>query len=662
MKTYIRLLSYLKEYKVRFMLGVVAAFLAAIFNGLSMMSLKPIFEVLGASDNRPFQLSLTQEEIQLLFRNNQEYRLKNLLVKAKDYPGLLAKESIHYNKLEKEKNVIKKNKTFSFVENIKSYFVEKIIYLNEIFIKYKALQFLSFVVIFIIPIYLFRLIFNLLTVYFIASSGLAAVKDIRRNLYNKLILLPLGNFVREKTGVWMSRIINDVSLVSDSISNDFRISITNFFIIITHLLILLVISYKLLLLCFIGVPLVLWPVSYFAKRVKNVTTNEQVRLADLNGHLQEMIAGIRVIRAFGMEGYEKKRFGGINNDLYTQTLKYRVNHTIGPALVEMVTSFIIIGLLLYGGHKIVDGELSSGSFFTFLFTLIVILSPIKQMASWVNIVHRSTAAGERIFEISDMDSEIQEKKDAKILKDIKKEIEFRDVSFTYPETDAEVLKNINIKVPVGSTLAIVGASGGGKSTLVDLIPRFYDILKGKLLVDGVNIQDLSIKSFREKIGVVTQEIFLFNGSIRDNLNYGREDIEEDAMIEAAKLAFAHDFIKDLPEKYDTIIGERGLLLSGGQRQRLSIARALLKDPEILILDEATSALDTQSERLVQQALETLMKNRTTFVIAHRLSTIYQADNIIVINEGRIVEEGNHKNLLKLNKAYKHLYDMQFNKT
>jgi len=648
MKTYLRLLSYLKKYKWRFIAGLFFALMVSIFNALSMMALKPIFDILGAERDKPFQLSMSKEEVALLKQAGYTKRLTKLFDKT----------SI-YKKQKEWLNEPLKTREITFTQKIKLFKLEKTFELNEVMVNIKPFKILIYVCLIVLPIYLLRLGSLLATVYFIVKLGLQSVRDIRSDLYEKLLHFPLTNFVREKTGVWMSRIINDITIVSDAVSMDLRVSITNFFLITTHLTFLAFVSYKLLLLCLVGVPLVLWPVNALAKKIKSITTGEQEMLALLNGHLQEMISGIRVIRAFGMEGYEKEKFDNINDSLFRKNYRYRMSHTIGPAIVELVTSIIVIGLIMYGGMAIFNEEMTSGSFFTFLFTLIVILSPIKQMTAWYNLTHRTIAASERVFEIMDKESDIQDPENPHESKILEDKIEFKNVTFSYPESEEIVLQNINIEAKIGTTVALVGHSGAGKSTLVDLIPRFYHVNDGEILFDGVNIKNFRIKDIRDKIGVVTQEIFLFNGTIKENISYGNTNIPMANIVKAAQMAFADEFISKLPKKYDTQIGERGLMLSGGQRQRLSIARALLKNPEILILDEATSALDAQSELLVQQALEQLMKNRTTFVIAHRLSTIFKADNILVIDEGKIVEHGTHGELISQNGVYKDLYTLQF---
>lgn len=648
---YRRILSYAAKYKGRFVLGLLLSFFVSVFNALSLTALKPIFDVIETGGNKPFQLHYDRDEIEYAKSGTVKVDLEKLFTHH-PAPEFFAKEKQFM--VETTARPVE-----GVTGRIKYFLAEKKTALNLLLLRYHAMNVLIFVAFLVMPIYLLKLLCDLGTVFFMSGTGLRAVNNIRDDLYRKLLTLPMSFFVKEKNGVMISRIINDASLLSDTGSDYLRISINNFFIIITHLVLLSLISFKLLLITIIGVPLVLWPVNHFARKIKEITAREQTSLADLTGHMQEVISGIRIIRAFGMEKFEHAQFSVINDSFFRQIFRYRINHAFSPALVEFTTSILLVGLIVYGATRIISGEFTSGSFFLFIFTLMVIISPIKQMAAWYNMVQRAVAAGERIFSLMDTPPDVVEKNGAQDLGLVQKSVRFQNVGFHYPNTEKKVLSKISFEAPVGSKIALVGHSGAGKSTLVDLIPRFYDATEGKILFDGKDLRDLKIDSVREAIGVVTQEIFLFNGTLRQNISYGRENISTQMIERAAEMAYADGFIRELPQGYDTPIGERGLMLSGGQRQRISIARAILKDPQILILDEATSALDTESERLVQKALDRLMKNRTVFVIAHRLSTIYTADLILVMNKGRIVERGTHKELLKKKGLYKKLYDLQF---
>ncbi len=639
MNEYRRLLSFLKPYKRIFVVGVVLALFASVFNGIALTSLKPIFDILQYGAEKPYQLRFTPQEAAYL-SVKYPHRIEILMplqpvVKIKK-PAVVSSVEEKYIRLP----ALLKLK------------------LNEFMKQFHPLQFMVGVAVAVLPVYLLRMASVLGTAWFLNSAALQAVRDIREALYQRMLVLPLSLFVREKSGTLTSRMVNDVSVVTNSLVLLEKF-IFNIFTIITHVGLLIIISYKLVLITFIAVPIVILPVNAIARKVKRSAGNEQTGLGTINGHMHELISGIRVIRAFGMETHNTQKFDSLNNYLLRQTLKNRFYHVLGPSIVEFASSFIVVGLIAYGGVLILGGEMSAGSFFLFLFTIMVIMSPLKAIANWYSDAQRSGAAAGRIFEIMQMHGEVHETQNPQPLEKLHGSIQFEKVGFAYEGTQRKVLQGIQLEVPVGSMVALVGHSGAGKSTLVDLIPRFYDPVDGKILSNGKDIREYSLKEWRSRIGIVTQDVFLFNGTIAENIAYGREDISRDEIIKAAKMAYAEEFISKLPNGYDTQVGERGLMLSGGQRQRISIARALLKDPEILILDEATSALDTESERLVQKALRKLMKHRTTFVIAHRLSTVFEADMIFVMSKGKVVETGTHATLLSKSGQYKKLYDMQF---
>ncbi|MDF3819366.1 ABC transporter ATP-binding protein [Leptospira sp. 96542] len=623
MKIYRKLWPYLVRYKYRLSFGIFLSIFVSIFNGASLTSLIPIFDSLGTGENYKFQISLTQKDETILSEH-----------KKPDHLTGLTYFEWQFAKLKTNVNEELSNK------------------------KPDDLVFLFCLI--ILPIYFLKLLCLAGTVYFVNSAGLFAVRDLRLALYQKLQELPLNDFLREKTGVLMSRVINDVDTVGKVVSNDLKDAINDFFYIITHLIILLVLSWKLFFLLFIVIPLIVGPVSSFADRIRRTTKNQQEQLSELNGDLQEVISGIRVIRAFSMEQQESNRFFKVNTELSDKTFKTHFYHQIGPALTELSGSVVTMVFLGIGAYLLEDPSFSKGMFIAFFLTLIFIMRPLKQMSILINLIQASVVASDRVFEILDRETDIKEPSVPTELGLLTKSIEYRNVSYLYPNTDLYALKQINLTIPKGGTIAIVGSSGAGKSTLVDLLPRLIDPTDGGLFWDGVNAKELSLDNLRRRIGVVSQNIFLFNGTIRENISFGKPDATEEEIRRAAEDAFASEFIESFEDGYDTIVGERGVMLSGGQRQRISIARTLLANPEVLILDEATSALDTESERLIQQAFVRLYQNKTVIIIAHRLSTVKIADTIYYLEAGQIVESGSHSDLLAIpDSKYKRLYDMQF---
>ena len=511
----------------------------------------------------------------------------------------------------------------------------------------------------ILPLYFLKLIFVTLTIYFIGTTGYLAVRDLREDLYRKIHTLGLDFFSRERTGIIMSRVINDVELIGRSLSMELTDSLNNVFYVVTHFILLALISLKMLMITFVIVPLVSSPMSKITKVIRRAATQQQETLAELGAHVQEVISGIRVIRAFSMEKFESSRFEKVNHHLFNSTFRLHYNHQVGPALTEFIATGVVLGFLSWGATSIADGELSRGMFFAFFFTLIFIMRPLKQLSVLANLTSTSVAAAARIFQLLETETIVRDRGDALPFRGIEKGIRFEGVSFTYPGSDRPALQRIDLEIPAGKTYSIVGSSGAGKSTLADLLPRFYDVTEGRILVDDVDLRDYRLKELRTSFGIVTQNIFLFNASVRENIAYGRNDVPLEKVIEVARAANAHEFIESLPDGYETGVGERGVMLSGGQRQRLAIARALLRNPSILIFDEATSALDNESEKLVQEAMDRLRQGRTVLVIAHRLSTVYRSDQILVMEDGQILDRGTHSELLKTSAVYQKLYEMQF---
>ncbi len=651
MKTFFKLLSFIKPYKKEFFLGLILSFLAASFNGISITGVIPIFDVLTYGKERPFQIPFNQEEIELLLKNPQTKKeLKKLLQQG---------ENLHPEVLKWIKEIPpQKEKSLSFGEKIFFLVGYGKLKANLYLLHISPLTVIIGTCIIISIIYLFRLLFFVGMTYFLSSAGYKAVQDIRNLLFEKVSRLPISYFHQERTGNITSRIINDATLVAEGIAEELKSIIHNLFMIITHFALLAIINWKLMLIVSIGLPLIFWPASSVARKLRDLVKSGQEYLGELHAILQEFIGGIRVIKAFDMYPYERKKFIKANKKLTRRYILHRFFHTLSPSFTDSVIAFIAAGLLIYGSIEILEGNFTPGMFLSFLITLMISFAPIKRLNIGYNLLQNALGAGERIFAFLELPEEKEEVKNPVFLPKLQKEIFFSHVYFRYDKKGPWVLKNIHIRIPVGSTVALVGKSGAGKSTLVDLIPRFYEVEKGAIYFDGIDIRRIPLKALREKIGIVTQEIFLFYGTIYENITCGK-NVPLEEVERVAKLAYADEFIKKLPKGYFTLIGERGVKLSGGQRQRIQIARALIKDAPILILDEATSNLDTESEKKVQLALENLMADKTSIVIAHRLSTIYKADSILVIDKGRIVQRGRHEELLQQGGLYKKLYEMQF---
>jgi ATP-binding cassette, subfamily B, bacterial MsbA len=504
-------------------------------------------------------------------------------------------------------------------------------------------------------------IFGYLQAYFLSYVEQGSMRDLRDTAYEHLHQLPMSYFKKERVGNLISRITNDVNIVQGSIAAAFLNLIREPLSIIVFLGIAVSISWRLTLLAFIILPFSMFIITYIGLKLRKHSAIIQAKMGDITSILQETISGVKIVKAFGMEQYENKKFSHETNSFFRMMLRItRVRNATSP-LTEFLSVIVGVIIIYYGGLLVLQEQtLSAAQFLGFLFAIFQLMPPIKELSGVNNRIQESSAAADRVFEIIDTYPDITDKPGAVEKKFFKESIVFDNVTFRYEDASEPVLTDISFRVQKGEVLALVGPSGGGKSTLVDLIPRFFDPAKGSILIDETDIRDIRVKSLRNLMGIVTQETFLFNESIASNIAYGLESFPQERIIEAAKTANAHNFIMNMPDGYNTIIGERGVKLSGGQRQRLSIARALVKDPEIMIFDEATSALDNESEILVQEAIERLMENRTTIVIAHRLSTIRNATRILVLENGRIVQSGRHEDLLTDRSGlYLKFYEMQF---
>lgn len=517
---------------------------------------------------------------------------------------------------------------------------------------------LNLIVIGILVLFLFRGFFYFGERYLMSFVGQKIVNDIREKLYRHLQTLSLSYFDRRKTGNIMSNLTNDVSALQTAIAGNLISFVQEAVILVGSLVSMFALYWKLTLLTLVIVPLVVVTINFFGGRLRKAGHDVQGKMADITALLEEAISGIRIIRSFNREEFEIKRFVVQNDKNFWALMTTTKLTSMLTPFIQFFAAIAVTGIIWYGGMSVIEGKMTAGALIAFLIYAINLANPVRRISEIYGDIQKSLAAADRVFETMDTMPEVQEKKNAITLPKVQGHIVFDHVSFAY-DKDHEALTDFNLEVKPGQVVALVGPSGAGKSTVANLLPRFYDITGGKLTIDGVNIKDVTFSSLRQQIGLVPQETMLFNASVRDNILYGCLDASEEEVIAAAKAANAHEFIMDLPQGYDTHVGDRGNALSGGQRQRIAIARAILKNPQILILDEATSALDTESEKIVQAALDRLMEGRTAVVIAHRLSTVRNADDIVVIDHGKIVEEGTHTELLAKNGLYASLYAVQF---
>ncbi|MBI4666500.1 MAG: ABC transporter ATP-binding protein [Nitrospinae bacterium] len=529
--------------------------------------------------------------------------------------------------------------------------------LDDIFMS-KDARMLSLLPLGVVAIYLVRGVGRYVASSIMQTIGQLAVRDIRNDLFSRLQRLSVSFFASRQTGQLMSRVTNDVTVIQDAVSIVVYDFIRESLTMVALLCVVFYWDYKMALVSLAVIPLSGALIQRLGRSLRVVSKESQEKLADLTAILHETFTGVRVVQAFGMEDYEVGRFKGKNQEYYdTLRRTIKINELSSP-LLEFLGAFGIAAIIYYGGSQVISGQTTVGAFFSFLTALFMLYAPIAKLSRVNNKIQQAMAAAHRIFDLMDTPPAITEKPGALELPRLKNVITFNRVGFAY-DHNAHVIKDFSLTVNKGEMVALVGASGAGKTTLVNLIPRFLDVTGGSVAFDGVDIRDATLQSLRGQIGIVTQEVFLFHDTVRNNIAYGRQDATAEEVEAAARAAYAHEFIMELPDGYGAQIGERGVRLSGGQRQRLSIARAIMKNPAVMVLDEATSALDSESEKIVQKALLNLLAGRTTFVIAHRLSTVLSAHRIIVMDKGEIAETGTHEELLERGGMYRRLFELQF---
>lgn len=529
--------------------------------------------------------------------------------------------------------------------------------IDDIFFK-KDLKMLIVIPIAVVIVYLARGLGMLGQEYLMNYVGKSIIKKLRDSLYDHIHNLPLAFFHKEKTGVLMSRITHDVNVIQRLVSSSVTGAVRDVLTIVGLTCVIFYQNWKMALIAFAVLPMAYFPVVEFGRRVRRVSKKYQESMGDLNAFLHETFSGSIIVKAFGMEDHEKARFFQRTKDLFRLEMKHVIAKSLSSPIMEFLGGLGVAFVIWYGGYQVIRGISTAGTFFSFMAAVIMLYDPVKKLSKLNNEIQRGLAASDRIFDVLERQPDIPEDPNPTTLRRKPHTVAFENVYFKYD--DEMVLKDINLRVGAGEKVALVGMSGGGKTTLVNLIPRFYEVCSGSVTIDGTDIRKVSIASLRDQIAIVTQDPILFNDTVRNNIAYGKKGAPDEDIERVAKAAYVYDFVMGFPKGFDTNTGELGSRLSGGEKQRMCIARALLKDAPILILDEATSSLDTESEMIVQKALANLMRGRTTFIIAHRLSTIAHADRIIVVVNGKIVEEGTHEELIAACGEYSKLYQMQFN--
>jgi len=530
--------------------------------------------------------------------------------------------------------------------------------LDDVFIR-KDSTMLMILPITIIVVAFLKGVFNYGQAYLIRYIGNRIIADIRKNLYHHIVLLPVGFHSKNTTGSLMSRVVNDVGMMQTAVSTVVKDLFQQTLTMIALIGVIFYQDWRLALAAVLALPLATYPMIRVGRRLRKIARIGQEKIGDLTSVLQETLAGIRVVKAFGREDFEAERFNNKNLNYFKTIMRATSVSELTTPMMETVGSIGAAAIIWYGGYRVIHDQLTPGTFFSFMAASMMMYAPMKGLSSVNSVLQQALASAERVFAIMDEKNERELDTGHRKVTTLRGEIEFREVSFHYDGIQSAALSDINLKARPGEMIALVGSSGAGKTTLVNMIPRFYQPQSGTILIDGIPIQEIHLGSLRNQIGIVSQEVVLFDDTVRWNIAYGLDLVSDEEIIQAAEAAYADLFIRKMPKGYDTVLEKGGGNLSGGERQRLAIARALLRNPPVLILDEATSALDAESEFIVQKALMNLMKNRTTFVIAHRLSTVQRATCIIVIDQGRIVEMGRHEELMRRDGPYRKVYQMQF---
>ena len=544
----------------------------------------------------------------------------------------------------------------SGVTSFLAYFIKDIV--NTVFVT-KDERMIKLIPLILVGLVLLKGIAFSINYYTMAYIGQRAIANLREDLYYKVLRLPLESFMKEPPGAFISKVINDTSLLQDLMVRQIATVSRNILTAAGLIFVIVYQDWKLALFGFIGLPLIGVLISNIGRRIKRYTHRMQERLALLTNHLFVGVRNIKEIKLFLLEERFLRGFRHDNENYLKQFMKIKKVEGIYPPIVELIASILVGALILYGGKRIVSGNLSPGSFFSFMIAMIMAYEPVRKIGQNYNKIQQSSSVAERVKRILDTADEYAVR-DGKVPLDKRVEnISFRDVSFRYPGTENYILRNINLRFERGKKYSIVGKTGSGKSTLVSLIPRFYDPTSGRIEFNGIDSRNIKLKPLRRKIGYVSQEILLFRGTIFENIAIGKPDATVDEVIEAARTASIHDFITSLPEGYNTVIGEGGIELSGGQKQRIAIARAVIRNPDVLILDEATSALDSETEKRVQEAIDRKFSDRVLITVAHRLSTVLNSDEIIFMESGRVADRGKHRELMERNERYRNIFKIQF---